>query len=255
MHPDDGRDGFFYTLHPLAKLLVTVMFAVTVMSIDKYALGTVVFMGLYLAVAFYFSGLSLAACLARVYPVLVMLGFVGIANPLLDRSVMLLGTWQVHAGWISFLSLLLKGCWAVLASYLLIATTSIEKICYALRLLHVPRLLVTQFLLTYRYLVLLLQEAENVSAAYALRAPRQKGIHFKVWGSLTGHMLLRSIERAENVYASMVMRGFQGEFYYSGLAVSWGSRDFLYLLFSCSLFLLIRFVPWMFAVKLLEGIL
>lgn len=237
-----AADGFFYGLHPLAKLLVTIAFVVTLMSLEKYQLVAVLCMGLYPLAGFYLSHLSLTACVSRIYPVLIMLSFVGIANPFFDKQLMSLGSWQLGAGYISFITLLLKGLWAVLTSYLLVATTSVERLCYALRLLHVPKLLVTQFLLTYRYLVLLLKEAANISEAYALRAPRQKGLNFKVWGSLVGQLLLRSMDRAENIYASVVLRGFRGEFYYGGTTTAWRSRDWLYLVAACLAFLLVKLV-------------
>lgn len=248
-------DNFFCALHPLAKLLVTVAFVAIVMSIEKYDILTVAFMGIYPAAAFYFSRLSLTSCLSRIYPVLFMLCFVGIANPFFDKNVLMLGQWQVNTGYVSFVALLLKGFWAVLASYSLVAATSIERLCYALRLLRISKLLVTQFLLTYRYLILLLQEFENVSAAYALRAPKQKGIQFKAWGSLVGHMLLRSMDRAEHIYAAMVMRGFRGEFYYGISNVIWSRNDILYILISCFLFLMIRLKLWQYAAVLMKGIL
>ena len=78
-------------------------------------------------------------------------------------------------------TLMLKGVFAVLASYLLILTTSMESICYALRLLHVPKIMVTMVLLIYRYVIVLLKEAERISQAYSLRAPAQKGIHYRAW--------------------------------------------------------------------------
>lgn len=55
----------------------------------------------------------------------------------------------------------------MLASYLLIATTSLKQICYALQLLHVPRIMVTQVMLTGRYLTLLLAEVNRTTQAYA----------------------------------------------------------------------------------------
>jgi cobalt/nickel transport system permease protein len=58
-----------------------------------------------------------------------------------------------------------------------------------------------------------MKEVERISLAYSLRAPKQKGIHYKAWGSLLGQMLLRSIDRADIVYESMTIRGFKGEFY------------------------------------------
>lgn len=76
--------------------------------------------------------------------------------------------------------LMLKGIFAVLASYLLIATTTLEQICYALQLLHVPQIMVPQVMLTGRYLTLLLAEVNRTTQAYALRAPNQKGVHTRM---------------------------------------------------------------------------
>ena len=104
--------------------------------------------------------------------------------------------------------LVVKGVLCFLAVYLLIATTGMERVCAALRQLHIPRVLVTTILLTYRYIVLLLQEGNRISTAYALRAPGEKGIHFRAWGSLLGQLLLRSVDRAQLVYESMMLRGY-----------------------------------------------
>lgn len=70
----------------------------------------------------------------------------------------------------------------------------------------------TQVLLTYRYVTVLLEEANRMTQAYSLRAPNQKGVHFKVWGTLAGQLLLRSMDRANEVYESMTLRGYQENF-------------------------------------------
>ena len=129
----------------------------------------------------------------------------------------------------------------MLAAYLLIASTSIEKICYALRLIHIPTVVVTQILLTYRYISLLLEEAGRITDAYALRAPNQKGIHFKVWGSLAGQLLLRSMDRADAVYQSMVLRGYRGDFSYGAKTV-FRTKDIAYLIIWSVLFLLLKII-------------
>ena len=86
---------------------------------------------------------------------------------------------------------MLKGILTVFASYILIATTSIGKICHALRLLHVPKILVTEILLIYRYITVLLDEVRKMTQAYELRAPGRRGIAFREWGSFAGLLLLR----------------------------------------------------------------
>ncbi len=53
-----------------------------------------------------------------------------------------------------------------------------------------------------------------MTTAYHLRAPGQKGIHYKAWGSFLGELLIRTMDRATALYESMELRGFNGEFYY-----------------------------------------
>ena len=65
--------------------------------------------------------------------------------------------------------------------------------------------------------------------AYKLRAPSQKGIHYKAWGPLVGQWLIRSMERAQVVYESMTLRGYRGEFSY-GKKRKMRSRDWMLLL-------------------------
>ena len=61
-------------------------------------------------------------------------------------------------------------------------------------------------------MIVLLKEAERIMLAYEMRAPGQKGVHWKAWGSLAGQLLLRSIDRAQIVYESMMLRGYDGTF-------------------------------------------
>ena len=95
-----------------------------------------------------------------------------------------------------------------MASFLLAATTSIEDICRALRQLHVPKVLTSLLLLTFRYISVLLDEAAIMTDAYRLRAPGQKGVHISAWGSFLGQLLLRSMDRATALYESMELRGY-----------------------------------------------
>ena len=235
------------TLHPLAKLLMTMAYIMTLMSLGKYNLPGTLFMASYPLLGFHLGHLAWREGLWRLRLILPLVACVGIANPFFDKHIIYWGDFIIRAGYLSFFSLLLKGVLAVLASYLLIATTTIEQICYALRLLQLPKLLVTQLLLSYRYLTLLLEQADTIAQAYALRAPKQKGVHFKVWGSLAGQLLLRSIDRANNLYDSMLLRGYQGEYYYGGPLPQWSRRDWRYVLAVLAMLLVVRLLPWSLA--------
>ena len=128
-----------------------------------------------------------------------------------------------------------------LASFLLIATTPIDTLCAALRRLHVPDILVTLLLLTYRYIGVMLEEVVIMSEAYSLRAPGQKGIHISAWGSFLGQLLLRSMDRAEALYHSMLLRGFRGEYYYAEVPKC-GVTGVIFTVSCCLAFLCARWV-------------
>lgn len=235
-----GRDQWLNRIHPLAKLTVTLFYITVTVSFHKYDLTGLLKMGVYPIALFILGDVSFTDALKRLRFVLPLICFVGLFNPLFDqRPVLAMGSFVITAGMISMAAMMLKGVFCVLAAYLLIASTSIEKICSALRMLHVPAILVTQILLTYRYISLLLAEAGRITDAYSLRAPKQKGVHFKVWGSLAGQLLLRSMDRADDVYQSMVLRGYRGEFYY-GQKRPLRRKDAAYLLAWFCLFFLLR---------------
>ena len=207
-----------HSLHPLAKLLVTILYIVTVVSFPKYDLSALVVMVLYPAFLYQLAGISVGLCFHRLRYVLPLVCAVGLVNPFLDREpIMRLGSLLVSGGVVSMLTLMLKGVFALMASFLLIATTSIDSLCAALRRLHVPSLITTLLLLTYRYVGVMLEEASVMADAYKLRAPGQNGIRFNAWGSFIGQLLLRSMDRAEELYGSMQLRGFRGEFYYAAV--------------------------------------
>lgn len=234
------KDKWLNHIHPLAKLIVTVLYIYFVVSISKYNIAGILLMGIYPVILFILGEIPFRDCLKRLRVVLPLVCFVGILNPFFDRKLVFLwGSIEVTSGMISMVTLMLKGIFTVLAVYLLIASTTIEKICFALRMVHIPSVLVTQVLLTYRYISVLLKEAHTITEAYSLRAPGQKGVYFKVWGPLVGQLLLRSIDRADSVYAAMVMRGYQGE-YYLGSQEKCRKKDYLYLLSWIVLFILIQ---------------
>ena len=212
-----ASDSPVHRLHPLAKLLVTVLYIVVAVSFPKYNISGLMVLVLYPVLMFQAAKIPVSLCFYRLRMVLPIVLAVGIANPFMDRSpYMLLGNFLLTGGMVSMATLMLKGLFALMASFLLIATTPVDSLCAALRKLHMPPMLVTLLLLTYRYIGVMLNEVAVMTQAYKLRAPGQKGIHVSAWGSFLGQLLLRSMDRAEELYNSMQLRGFHGEFYYAG---------------------------------------
>lgn len=229
-----------HRLHPLVKVLITLVYIISVISVPKYNLaGTLVWI-LYPAMVFYLSNIRVKGFLRKMRLIFPVILAIGIWNPFYDHSeVIHIGSLLITGGMVSMCTLMAKSMLALMASYLLVANTGIEKICYALTLLRVPNILVTQILLAYRYLILLMEEANAIFEAYSLRAPRQKGVKFQIWGPFIGQLLLRTIDRAGSLYEGMLLRGFQGEFYYSDRR-KWNQLDVVYLCIWCFLFVLLH---------------
>ena len=237
-----ARSSPIHDLCALAKLLATIAYIITVVSFDKYDLSGLVPLLLWPVLLFEISGIPVRTCFFKLRIVLPLVMAVGLFNPLFDRHIILrLGTLAVSGGTVSMLTLMLKGVLCLMASFLLVATTPFDCICAALRKLHVPKTLVTLLLLTYRYVGVMTEELAIMTDAYHLRAPGQKGIHVSAWGSFLGQLLLRSMDRAQELYASMLLRGYHQHFHYAPQK-SFGKKDAAFLGGSLLLFALFRFV-------------
>ena len=205
-----------HSLHPLAKLIITVAYVFITVSFDKYDLSGLVIMLLYPVLMFQISGISLRTCFHKLRVVIPLVCAVGLFNPFLDRMPLLtVGTVTVSGGVISMITLIMKGIFCLTASFILAATTSMDSICAALRKIRVPSVIVSLLLLTYRYISVMIDEVSVMTTAYKLRAPGHKGVHYTAWGSFLGQLLLRSMDRAQELYSSMLLRGFKGEFPYA----------------------------------------
>lgn len=236
-----SMDSPIHRLNGGAKLLSTVIYILTVMSFGKYDLGGLVPMLLWPVLLFQISGIPVHTCFYKLRIVLPLVMAVGLFNPLFDREVMLqLGNIGVSGGVISMITLMLKGVFCLMASFLLVATTPFDSLCGALRRAHFPSMLVTLLLLTYRYVGVMTGELAVMTDAYHLRAPGQKGIHVSAWGSFMGQLLLRSMDRAQELYQSMLLRGYHHHFHYAPVKPL-GLKDAAYLLISIAFFLLLRY--------------
>ena len=234
------RDSPVHSLSPVSKFLMTLAYIVTVVSFDKYDLSGIILMLVWPIIMYRLGDTPLSLCFHKLRIVLPLVLAVGIFNPVFDRApALMIGGVVITSGTISMLSLMLKGTECLMASFLLVATTSIDSICAALRKLRFPQMPVTLLLLTYRYVGVLTEEASVMTDAYHLRAPGQKGVHFSAWGSFLGQLLLRSMDRAQELYSSMQLRGYDGRFHYAPMP-PFTAKDVLFMTCSAAAFFLMR---------------
>ncbi len=219
-----------HNIHPVVKLLTTMIYLVVVVSFDKYEISGLLPLVFYPVVIIALAEIPLLPILKRMLLVAPFAVGIGAFNPFFDHRIVFATDWFVlTGGWVSFFSIIIKSILTVLAALTVIATTGMGRISSALRLLRVPRVFALQLLLTYRYISVLMAEVARVLRAYHMRAPLHKGVKPNAWGSLAGNLLIRTFERAQNVYQAMVLRGFTGE-YNTGSAKKITMTDILYLI-------------------------
>jgi cobalt/nickel transport system permease protein len=198
---------------PRAKLLVTFLFLTAVVSINRYEIVDLL----------PFAAFPLLTCVVGQVPfsfiarkLLFTAPFIlifGAFNPIFDTApIQVLGGIALSGGWISYMSIVIKFQLTVAAAFALIAVTGMNPLCGAALRIGVPKLFVTQLALLYRYLFVLSAEAQRMQRAAALRSPGRNGMSLSLFGSLVGHLLLRTLDRAQRIYLAMRCRGFDDRF-------------------------------------------
>jgi cobalt/nickel transport system permease protein len=100
--------------------------------------------------------------------------------------------------------------WAII---LLSNTTVFSDLMHGLERLHVPKFFTIVSAFMYRYVFIIIDEAERMKRARDSRGFSGRWLwHAKVVGHIIASLFLRSQERAERVYQAMSARGFDGTF-------------------------------------------
>jgi cobalt/nickel transport system permease protein len=207
-----GKDTPVHRIDPRAKLLTTVIFIITVISFNKYEISALIPFFIYPAVMIGLGDLPFYYLFRKLLIVTPFAIMIGIFNPLIDREILMhIGSLPVSGGWVSFASILLRFTLTAGSVLVLIACTGFNSVCMALEKMGTPRIFAVQLLLLYRYIFVLIDEASRMTNARSLRSFGGKGKELRAFGYLIGHLLLRTIDRAQRIYLAMLCRGFDGE--------------------------------------------
>ena len=206
-----GR-SLIHRLDPRVKVVATLLFLITVISFPPHEIVALLPFFLFPVLLLTLGGIPAGFILRKIVFVSPFALTIGIFNPVLDtRTVTVIAGLPISAGWLSFLSILLKFVLTTGAALLLVATTSFPGICHALRRLGFPSLFVSQLLFLYRYLFVLEEEAMRMTRARDMRTFGKRGSGLTVFVRLTGVLFLRTVDRAERIYGAMLSRGFRGD--------------------------------------------
>lgn len=200
-------------IDPRINVVISLVFLIVMLSVPLGRLSSLIWFALYPMAASAVLGISFGKIFSRSLYVLPLVVLIGIFNPLLDKiPVFRIGGFVVTSGWLSFMSIIVRGLLAMQCILILIDSCGFQGICRAFRKLGVPAFLTDQLMFVYRYISVLLLEALTMKRAREARGYGRKSYPLKLWGTLTGQLFLRAIDRSERINKAMLARGFNGTF-------------------------------------------
>ena len=236
-----AQDTPIHRLDPRAKVITALAFILTVVSFGKYDITGPLPLLIYPVILVAIGDLPPGYLMGKILLASPFALLLGMFNPLLDRvTLMQLGAFEISGGWISFASILLRFFLTLSAALILISTTGFNALCLALEWLKVPKILVVQLMMLYRYLFVLAQETIRMRKAWSLRALSPQRMPLSIFISLIGQLLLRALDRAQHIHMAMLCRGFTGTLHLTH-PLRFGTRDVMFILIWCSVFALLRF--------------
>lgn len=187
-----------HRLPPMAKLIGSLCFVIAVVTVDfSYTIFFAAAAGFLLITAF-ISTIPWSFTIKRLLylePFALGIALMALFQP---------------GGVSLFIAIMTRSTLCLFAMILLSNSTPFNDLLQTLRRLRVPGILVTIMALMYRYLFVLIDEAERLNRARRSRTFSTDRIQrWHVLGSLIGQLFIRSTERAERIYTAMTARGWK----------------------------------------------
>lgn len=216
---------------PRALLVVTILYLVVLLTMPLDNLSGLIWFGIYPVIGAALAGIPFGRIFSKSLFVLPLIVVIGIFNPWFDHGEgMRIGQIEISHGWLTFLSITVRGLYAVQGLLLLTESCGFIGMCRAMRRLYVPSFLTTQLEMVYRYCGVLMQEAQNMRRAREARGYGRKVMDLKTWGPMIGQLFLRSVDRAQRIHQAMLLRGFNGTMPdYCSTLRCWTLPDTIYL--------------------------
>ncbi|MEN2986331.1 MAG: cobalt ECF transporter T component CbiQ [Thermodesulfovibrionaceae bacterium] len=217
MHLEEFSEGssFLHKADPRLKILVFVLFSV--LCATASGIKTPLFYFFYSLTLLLIAKVKIRLLFSRLIVANFFIAFVWVFIPTgySGNSYIILGPLKLTYEGLNYaLSITIKCNAIILATITLLSTSSVFSLAHAMLHLKVPKKLVTVFFLFYRYITVIHEEYLKIKIAASLRGfvPRTTLHTYKTYAYIIGGMLIKSYEKAEEIYKAMLCRGFRGYF-------------------------------------------
>jgi cobalt/nickel transport system permease protein len=227
-----------------AMLIVTLLYLVAVLSVPLYSPQKLIWLAPYPIIASEMEGCGFRRIFLKSLLIIPLVALIGIFNPFIDtETAFRIGNVVVNRGWVSFISILLRGLLSLQAILILVESSGIIDTINALRKLGCPSVLTTQLHLTCRYISVVMEEVIVMKRARAARGYGRKSYPLSMWGRFIGQLLIRSMQRATDIHRAMLARGFDGSLPL-GTTMRWNSSAWIWLIVWTALIACLRFIDF-----------
>ncbi|XPV74835.1 MAG: cobalt ECF transporter T component CbiQ [Desulfovibrio sp.] len=211
----DGH-SIVHTITPRIRLIVATLFscAVATFANDSAALAALI-AGALLALL---AKLPIKPLVKRLIVINVFVVFLWVFLPFTTEGTPLrtFGPLVASVEGVHLAKLLTLKANAIMLTFITLgATMTVSQFGRAMQRLGIPDKLCHLLLFTFRYIFVIEQEFKKMTRALKARgfAPRTNMHTWRTYSYLVGMLLVKSYDRAEQVYKAMVCRGFDGTFY------------------------------------------
>jgi len=193
-----------------ATLVITMLFLVSLLSIPKFSLLTVVVFAAFPLFLMQATNVTASVIARRLLQLSPFVLFMAAGNLFFDRQPMLdVAGFAISGGMVSALVIVMKTLIIIATIFVVTHSIPFYRICRTLETLHLPETVITQLILLDRYRTVVQEEALSMQRARDIRSFGGRGKELFRTASLIGSLLLRTTHRAERLYRSMSARGFQ----------------------------------------------
>lgn len=217
---DHHREGnsLVHRMDPRLKMILLIVYIFLVVTTgyarrSDFILYSLLPTGLILLTGI--SPLHFLGKFARLYPMIFLITFLIPFFPDNGSRVHhVMGLAIYDSGLQKFLLINMKSTLALLMSIVLIATTDFNQLLKGLEKLKVPALMIMILSFMYRFIFLLIDEAEKMQMSFQSRYIRLSlPVRLRIIAQQIGMLFIRTYERGERVALAMESRGFNGKIY------------------------------------------
>ncbi len=195
-------NSLIHKLDPRTKIITFLLFIIFVITSSPTDYIQFLSYSVIILTVVFLSKVPLGYVFKRIIVIIPFVLFVAIFLPFANKD---------QQGWIIFWNVMIKSSLAVLATIMLSSTTNFHNLLKGFELLKFPKILIMILSFMYRYVFILVDEAQRMERA---RDSRYFGGEYlrqiKIICNIIGLLFIRAYERGERVYQSMSARGFDG---------------------------------------------